>query len=290
MITKNQYGFIELKEKPTNDELRNYYNTKYYQENKSSYQHIYEEEELKYIRNKIEQKFVAFKEQLVPKPQYSILDVGCGEGFCVKYFLDQGWDAYGCDFSEFGVKTHNADCVDRIMVGNIYDKLEELQHGKNKYDVIWLDNILEHVLDPLALIKICQNLATPQGIMVVEVPNDFSVLQNYLYANKYIDRQFWVAIPDHISYFNKEGLLNLCSAGFWTPIRVLSDFPIDFNLANRESNYVNDKSKGRAAHQQRMILDNLFHSISVEKTNKLYEALADLGLGRQLTGIFQQQA
>jgi hypothetical protein len=35
-----------------------------------------------------------------------------------------------------------------------------------------------------------------------------------------------------------------------------------------------------------VFVDNMLHNISVDGTNKLYEALADLGLGRQNIAIF----
>ena len=286
MVIKNKYGFNELEEKPSNDELGEYYSKKYYQEQKSTYSHMYSSIELKYIKNKISQKYYAFKDLLVNSSKHSLLDIGCGEGFCMKYFMDMGWDVTGCDYSEYGIKTHNPACSNNILVGNIYDKIEALIAKSQKFDVIWLDNVLEHVLDPLGLLIQCRKLSKENGILIIEVPNDFSALQRFLYSSNIIHQEFWIAIPDHISYFNKEGLEKICSEAGWRSFRILSDFPIDFNLANQDANYVTDRTKGKEAHIQRILLDNLFSDISIEKTNRLYEALADLGLGRQIIGIF----
>jgi len=285
MVVENKYGFFELEKKPTVTELSEYYGKKYYQEEKL-YSHTYSPEELEYTHNKITQKHFAFKELLADNIQLKLLDIGCGEGFCLKHFKDLGWDVTGCDFSEFGLKTHNPDCIGNVLVGDIYEQLAALIKADRKFDVIWLDNILEHVLEPLELLGLCKQLSKEKGVLIIEVPNDFSRLQTHLYNNKIIDKQFWVAIPDHISYFNKAGLANICREAGWQSLRFLSDFPIDFNLANKEANYVMDRTKGKAAHQQRVLLDNLFHTISIEDTNKLYEALADLGMGRQIIGIF----
>lgn len=286
MVKKNKYGYYELINKPSENELKEYYKMKYYQEEKSTYQLFYSEEEIKYTLNKIDQKFHALKKFLPSKEKFELLDVGCGEGFCIKYFKDKGWNALGCDFSDFGIKKHNPKYANNVLVGDIYEQLMLLVNKKRHFDLIWLDNVLEHVFNPIHLLKLCKKLVYKNGILIVEVPNDFSLLHQKLYDKKLIDNNFWIAIPDHISYFNREGLIRICEEAKWYSQIVLSDFPIDFNLANPNSNYIADKMKGKGAHEQRIFLDNLFHSISIEDTNKLYKIFADMGLGRQVIGIF----
>ena len=154
-----------------------------------------------------------------------------------------------------------------------------------KFDLVWLGNVLEHVLDPLQLLIDCYNIASDKGLLLIEVPNDFSKLQLELKKQKLIDKDFWVLSPDHISYFNKEGLINICKKANWNTEKIIADFPIDFNLFNPNANYVMDKKAGKGAHLQRIRINNLMHQISIEKTNKYYEALADFGMGRQITAI-----
>jgi hypothetical protein len=66
----------------------------------------------------------------------------------------------------------------------------------------------------------------------------------------------------------------------------LADFPIDFNLSNMDTNYVRDKSKGKNVHLSRVFLENLLDEISITNTVELYKALAELGLGRDITSFF----
>lgn len=289
MIQKNKYGYYEIQEKPSLEELSEYYNKKYYQVEDHAYQHNYSEAEIQFFHNKIAQKYLAIKDKLEKKDSYTLLDVGCGEGFCLKHFKELGWNVAGCDFSDFGIKAHNPDCAQYMLVGDIYEHLSILVKAGKSFDLIWLDNVLEHVLTPLELLSMCKELSTPNGILIIEVPNDFSVLQDLLLKNNFINSQFWVVVPDHVSYFNKVGLASICEEAGWTAFRFLSDFPIDFNLVNPEANYILDRAKGKAAHQQRVMLDNLIHQISPEGANKLYEAFADLGLGRQIIGIFTNE-
>lgn len=288
-ILFNKYNFHELAKKPSVAELGEYYAKKYYQTSKGSYEADYSEKELLYFNNKIEQKYWVIQQLIAidNDEKKSFLDIGCGEGFTLKYFKDKKWDITGIDFSDFGCKKFNPDCLPNLLTGDIYQQMIPLIDSNKKYTVIWLDNVLEHVLDPLFLLKECKKLLAPDGVLIIEVPNDFSVLQQHLLDNKNIPSEFWIVIPDHISYFNHEGLTSIgVDAGFNNAF-TMGDHPIDFNLINPDSNYALDKGKGKNAHRSRIELDNLMHSISVEKTVNYYKSLADMGLGRQIISFFK---
>jgi SAM-dependent methyltransferase len=195
----------------------------------------------------------------------------------------------GVDYSDFGIKQHNKALIDEFIAGDIYENLTVLYHKKEQFNLIWLDNVLEHVLDPLDLLNRCYGLCRNKGYLIIEVPNDFSSTQRELKKQEFIKEDYWIAVPDHISYFNREGLINLAKDARWQHVKTISDFPIEFNLFNPNANYKNDHSKGKGAHIQRMKIENMLHGISIDKTNHLYEIMADLGLGRQITGIFKKQ-
>ena len=288
-VRMNRHGFFEVVDRPSQEELNEYYATKYYQdEDASAYSLSYRPDEIEYFRNKIAQKFdyLTGRHLLDAARPYRLLDVGCGEGFVLKFFKERDWQVTGLDFSRFGCESCNPDCLEDVIVGDIYQNLDALTDSSERYDVIWLDNVLEHVLDPEGLLERLRAISGGPGILIVEVPNDFSVLQRYLLENGHLTRQNWVVVPDHLSYFNRHGLANLCAAAGWTESGVMADFPIDWFLLNEHSNYYADGSRGKAAHKARVTLENMLHTISVEKTNTLYETLADMGMGRQLIGFF----
>lgn len=287
-VIKNNYGFYQLKNIPDPKELNEYYAQKYYQGAAGSYDSSYSPEELLYINNKIEEKYRVlskFTNVISSKPK-RLLDIGSGEGWALKFFKEREWDVLGLDYSEFGCLNHNPDYREYMMAGDIYHNINELLISDKKFDCIWLDNVLEHVIEPFELLSKCRKLVTEQGIMIIEVPNDFSVLQRYLSENEYISKPFWIAEPDHISYFNRDGLISICQQAGWKCLYTMGDFPIDFNIFNENTNYVEDKSKGKSCHRSRIAIENLLHSISIEKTNELYNTLSFMGLGRQIIGFF----
>ncbi len=285
-VILNRYGFYTLKTIPSDQELQDYYTNKYFQENATVYKKDYPEEELVYIQNKIEQKHRIIQSFLPEDTKKSLLDIGCGEGFALSFFNEKNWTVTGLDYSTAGVNRHNPLCRDFVIKGNIFTNIKTLIKKRKRFDLIWMDNVLEHVTDPLSLLKDSLALISGNGILVIEVPNDFSILQKQLKAMALIKNDFWVAPPDHISYFNKQGLINLCQGAAFKHLKTVADFPIDFNLFHPDANYNLDSSKGRGAHLQRIRLENLFHELSPEKANILYETMADMGIGRQITGFF----
>jgi 2-polyprenyl-3-methyl-5-hydroxy-6-metoxy-1,4-benzoquinol methylase len=285
-LLKNDYGFLEVEKKPTEGELEEYYAEQYFQTDKSSYEKKYSDEELIYFHNQLEEKYFVLTENLTMKENLSFLDIGAGEGWAMSFFKEKGWTVVGLDYSEFGCENHNKHVINELIVGNLYKSIENLISKNKKFDVILLDNILEHVINPFLLIEDIKKLANENTCLIIEVPNDFSKLQIYLFENNIIENQFWIALPDHLSYFNKEGLNNLCKDAGWENLLTISDYPIDLLLLNENTNYSKDKSKGRSCHLQRIRTENLLNSISTEKTVALHKAYADLGLGRQIIGFY----
>lgn len=287
-VTQHQLGYFEANPKPSPAELSDYYAKKYYQNEQAGYAHRYDAEELEGIFSHLKLKLALIEQFLPPGANRSLLDIGCGEGFTLPFFAERGWEVLGLDFSDHAIRHHNPDYVDQFIAGDFRPVLQSFEAERRQFGVLWLDNVLEHVLDPRELLQQCLTVTRPGGLIMIDVPNDFSALQEAARASGAIDRDFWVVLPDHLSYFNAAGLRNLAAAVGWEHCRTISDFPIDFNLLHPTANYVMDRSVGKAAHRQRIRLTNLFGRISVEKTVALYAALADMGLGRSINAVFRK--
>ena len=104
---------------------------------------------------------------------------------------------------------------------------------------------------------------------------------------KYIEESYWIVSPDHLSYFNKEGLESLFLKNGWSSVITIADYPVDWNLINQNTNYIVDKTKGKSCHLERIEMENLFHTQPIEKVINFYKALADLGFGRSIVGLFK---
>jgi 2-polyprenyl-3-methyl-5-hydroxy-6-metoxy-1,4-benzoquinol methylase len=290
-LKKHPLGFYEIIEKPTSEELKKYYSGKYYQESKGSYEAEYSQQELSYFKAKLEQRHEVIKQHFGQTHHQPIrmLDVGCGEGFALAYFRQQGWNVKGFDFSSSGVISQNPNCQDVLKTGDVFQLLtDEIKQG-NKYDVIWLQNVLEHVLDPLALLASLRTLVADNGLAVITVPNDCSSVQTTALANGHIDEPFWVYPPDHLSYFDVKSLTATATHTGWGCIDILGDFPVDWFLYHAGSNYIRDKKQGKSAHIARVQLENLIHTHPIEDVIQFWSAAAKIGVSRCITAILKPQ-
>lgn len=288
-LKQHRLGFWEIAKKPTSEELQKYYANKYYQEANGSYELEYTQDELNYFKAKLEQRMAVLKECL-PASNGEIkrmLDVGCGEGYALAFFREQGWIVKGIDFSSAGVDSKNPACRDMLEAGDVFDLLNaEIAAGKT-YDVVWLQNVLEHVIDPLNLLNSLRALVLPDGVAVVTVPNDCSITQRALLSHQHIDTAFWVAPPDHLTYFDHVSLENAAQATGWECAEILGDFPVDWFLFHPNSNYVRDKSLGKASHKARVQIENLIHEQPIEDVLRFWSATAKLGIGRDITAFLR---
>ncbi len=289
----NEYGFYTLKTLPTDVEIESFYRDRYYQESlNSSYQTTYTNEELTFFEAKLQQKLLLIEQHIIlpTDKTHSFLDIGCGEGFAVAFFKKKGFSVLGLDYSIDGIKKQNPEIENDVMFGDIYDNIEILLNSGRQFDIVNMDNVLEHVMDPKILLQKIYNVLSDNGVLFVKVPNDFSYLQEYFYKHGIIDNPYWVAPIEHISYFNKDGLINVCAASGFRCVDSLSDMQVEFFLLNPSTNYIRDKvvAKSRTCHFARIAQENIFHEISPEKTIELYRVLGSMGVGRQIIGIFKK--
>lgn len=288
-LKKHPLGYWEITEKPTSQELQQYYADKYYQEAKGSYELEYTKDELLYFRAKLEQRSAILQRHLPPAGGRTLLDVGCGEGYALAFFSEQGWSVKGIDFSSAGVESKNPVCKNALVTGDIFALLQaEMAAGKT-YDVVWLQNVLEHVIDPLDLLESLRTLVSPGGLAVVTVPNDCSIIQRAALAHGHIDNAFWVAPPDHLTYFDHASLANAANETGWECVEMIGDFPVDWFLFHPGSNYVRDKSVGKAAHNARVQIENLIHEQPIEDVLRFWSATARLGIGRGITAFLRSK-
>ena len=289
-LRRHPLGFLEVIDRPTPEELSAYYADIYYQVGQGSFRRSYSDEERRVIHLRVQQRAARAIELLGHDRSGKLLDVGCGEGFVLAEFARNGWDVAGMDFSTAGVGAMSPAMTERVQQGDVFDLLDAAIASGQTYDLIWLGNVLEHVLDPVGLLGALRRLVGPGGILVATVPNDGSAYQEALFETGAVDRRFWIAIPDHMSYFTADTLRSVAAATGWDTLDILGDFPIDLFLAHPGSNYVIDPARGPHAHAARLSLETVIGAVGVEAANRFYSALAEVGLGRNLTAFLRPAA
>lgn len=289
-------GFYRYVDRPIYDQLENLYKNEYFvkehgekdkEKLHGNYKVNYSDTEMIYIKNELE-KINFVKNKYGNVENKFCLDIGCGEGFALNFFHQKGYQVIGLDFNNYACSHYNKEVSNKIVIGDFYRTLDILIDEDKKFDLIICNHVLEHVLYPIELVSKASKLLQTNGILMIKVPNDFSILQKYLWDNNYIDETFWVAAPEHINYFSLKSLINVGNKVGLKTIEYYSDFPIDINLLNENTNYIKNKALGSSCAKARNELENLISEVSVEKSINLMRSFAELGFGRNIYIYYQR--
>jgi len=146
--------------------------------------------------NNLNYYFKSLRSLIVKRiPSGTILDIGCNAG----YFLDVmgGFECYGIERSPSHAKVARQKHRDKIFTGTF----EEYDPGETRFDCITLQDVFDHMVDPLDVLKKCHQLLKPQGLIVIKVHDMGS-----LYA-KITGKNFYAFLPPlHLFYYNKVSL------------------------------------------------------------------------------------
>ena len=165
-------GYFEAIPKPTPTELEKHYSEKYYQNAQGSYSSQYLDEELRYFHNIASVALETASRLNLDKTLY---DVGCGEGFFTKSFYESGWKVACCDFSEFGIRKHNEEMLPYFSSGDIFEQVKNGIRNEKKFGLINLQNVLEHVIDPIELLVDLKMMLSENAAIRISEPNDRKV-------------------------------------------------------------------------------------------------------------------
>lgn len=280
VVEKNSFGYYSVIDMPNKEDLKNFYESKYFQNDGMRYDHTYTQDELIFMENKAKVADYILN-TINNKSKKSILDVGSGEGFFAKYFFAQDNNIKTLDFSSFAISHHNPELIETLQQGDIFDSLDDVINNQEKYDLINLSNVLEHVIDPIELLGKLKFLLQNDSLLRISVPNDYSEFQNFLLEKEYTTNT-WLCPPEHLHYFTFESLKNLLISLDYDIEVCMGEFPIELFLTNKESNYIHDKTKGKAAHTSRVETDNFLFNQGIKPYLDFYKASAQLGFSRQI--------
>ncbi len=125
----------------------------------------------------------------------SLLDVGCSSGAFISTAGDLGVNAEGVEPSQAPVRT-------AIKLGlKVYQGfLQDIRLPRESFDVVTLFEVIEHLKDPLNLLKECHRILRKNGLLVIRTGNADSWTVRFMKA-----RWDYFSIAEHgghISFFN----------------------------------------------------------------------------------------
>ncbi|MCU0580189.1 MAG: class I SAM-dependent methyltransferase [Desulfobacterota bacterium] len=103
-----------------------------------------------------------------------ILDVGCGYGFFLYHMAARGWQAEGIEISAQG-RHYAAEHFPRFRVRP--KALPDPEIPDCSFDVVTLFYVLEHLADPVGVLREVQRILKPDGLLLLRWPHSTPIVR-----------------------------------------------------------------------------------------------------------------
>lgn len=138
-----------------------------------------------------------------------VLDIGCSNGVFLSMMSENNWSGIGIDVSEYIIeeaqKANKSKTIE-YRSGYLNEVIEELE----KFEMITMWDVIEHVEDPIDLVKQVHKHLNDKGLLILETQNIKSLFAKILGRSWHHFKHF-----EHIYHFNREALeYMLTEAGF----------------------------------------------------------------------------
>lgn len=170
------------------------------------------ETEKKFLHEYLQEKdlFYKYSQQILDrieeeKKKGNILDIGSSVGLFLYAAKKRGWKVLGVEPSKLAIKY---SLKVGLEVKNEY--FESIKKIERKFNVVTIFQTIEHMSDPVGVLKKAREFLSSDGLLVITTPNRESMLGRFLGK-----RWFGYYNKEHFYFFNKQSLqYTLKQAGF----------------------------------------------------------------------------
>ena len=129
--------------------------------------------------------------KLANLPKGKLLDVGCGSGNKLQLAKQLGWNVAGLEIDPNAVTSARNKQLN-VTEGSYRD----LVNFVNEYDCIICSHVLEHVYNPIEMLKLLNQSLKPGGTLLLSLPNSKSCVRQKFGANwRGLEAPRHIAIP-----------------------------------------------------------------------------------------------
>ncbi len=121
-----------------------------------------------------------------------LLDIGCSIGFFLDEARKMGWNVSGVEISKWAVKY----AKEKLSLTVHHASLEDAKLPDNHFDVVIMQDTIEHLLNPRETLLEIKRILKPGGIVYVNTPNIDSFVSRILQA------KWWGINQFHLYYFS----------------------------------------------------------------------------------------
>jgi len=128
-----------------------------------------------------------------------LLEIGCSYGGFLAEARRDGWDVTGMELSETAAQYGRERLHLRVFSG-----LDEIQQLGERYEVIAMFHVIEHLRASLQLLESCRKLIRPGGLLLLKTPNIESLIARITGSSWQ-----WIYPPAHLYLYSPKSLASL---------------------------------------------------------------------------------
>jgi SAM-dependent methyltransferase len=137
-----------------------------------------------------------------------MLDIGCAAGYMMRAARGLGWEVAGVEPSPaMRRRAHEQHGL------TVYESLDEARATRQVFDCVMMFEVIEHLEDPVAVMRRVRELVAPGGLVALSTPN---CAASHAAAGRPLD--IWFVPPAHVSYFSAATLADCLQRAGFAPV------------------------------------------------------------------------
>ena len=172
--------------------------------------------------------------QFIPTDIKMVLDVGCGTGMFGKRLKEKfNCAVWGVEKDEFAA-TEAFNNIDNVINAS-FDCNIDFQG--NKFDCIFFNDVLEHLIDPYSALNYAKKLLKPHGYIISSIPNvlHFANIWDILISMDWKYEQSGIMDETHLRFFTKKSInrtFEACGLNILTLEGINPSYGIKYKILN----------------------------------------------------------
>jgi 2-polyprenyl-3-methyl-5-hydroxy-6-metoxy-1,4-benzoquinol methylase len=142
-------------------------------------------------------------------PDHRVLDVGCATGYLGEALIARGCRVSGVEFDPEAAERARA-VLDEVLVADLESTDLVAHFGAGSFDVLVFGDVLEHLRDPLRVLRGALPLLADRGSVVISIPNvAHASLRLALLQGRWTYSDRGLLDRTHVQLFTRRTLLEL---------------------------------------------------------------------------------
>jgi GT2 family glycosyltransferase/2-polyprenyl-3-methyl-5-hydroxy-6-metoxy-1,4-benzoquinol methylase/glycosyltransferase involved in cell wall biosynthesis len=139
----------------------------------------------------------------------TVLETGPATGYITRALTERGCRVTGIEIDPVAAK-QAAAYAERVIVGDLETVDFQEAFGEQRFDVVMFGDVLEHLVDPLAVLVRVRSILAPRGFVVASVPNvAHGSVRLALLAGRFEYSSEGLLDRTHLRFFTRETIMQL---------------------------------------------------------------------------------